>query len=454
MTAATATAKTDIAALAGKWARKVAMARILGLALFAAVAGVWSLQYYLRVAPTEPNAALSLVTPLGPFENDPPIRAASDWTDRRAPLLRAAFQTQVYGELPAPLPAAKTSARVIDANAFGGAGRIEEVSVSLPGPDGAIPIDVLLALPQSLEHRPAPVLIAPNFCGNGAALGFRYKTVSQPGWTAERCRSALGRLTTELMHGDSIIQLPVESLLKAGYAVVTFSPGQVVPDDSSLAEAAIARLPPSATGGPRVGAIGAWSWSMSRVTDLVLADARFDPDRVALFGHSRFGKAALLTAALDTRIRAVIANQSGRLGAAPSYDTVGEPLPSLFGRFPYWFPAEAKTSEETSQALDQQYLLALIAPRPLLLGGASLDRWSDPAGAFQSAQTASAAYRLFGGTGLDQASMKATNLNADVAYYFRSGGHGVRRSDWMTTIAFLKRQFGRNQASSATVSTR
>jgi hypothetical protein len=355
----------------------------------------------------------------------------------------------VYGELPIVLPSTHTSTRLIDPNAFGGAGQIEEVALSLVGPSGPIPIDVLVATPRSDGLRPAPVVIAPNFCGNRAALGFRYKTVSQPNWIAERCRTALGRLTTETMHGDSIIRLPMGSLLRAGYAIVTFSPGQIVPDDVSLADAAIARLPPSATSGPRVGAIGAWSWSISRVADLILADPRFDPNRVALFGHSRFGKAALLTAALDTRIRAVIANQSGRLGAAPSSDNVGEPLPSLFGRFPHWFPTAAKETEIARQTLDQQLLLALIAPRPLLLGGASLDRWSDPAGAFQSARTASAAYRLFGGTGLDQASMKATNLDADVAYYFRSGGHGVRKSDWMIAIAFLDRHFAAGPSSGA-----
>ncbi len=421
--------------------RSVSAARIWSFALIAVFAAAWFLQYGLRVAPTEPSAALSLVTPLGAFQDDPPVQAAVEWTERRAPLLRAAFQSQVYGELPAVLSASRTSVHLIDADAFDGAGRIEEISLSLAGLSGSIPIDVVAVLPRSQASRPAPVVIAPNFCGNRAALAYRYKTVSQPDWIAERCRTPLGRLTTEALHGDSIIRLPVAGLLKAGYAVVTFSPGQVVPDDPALASAAIARLPPSAKSGPRVGAIGAWSWSISRVTDLVLADPRLDADRIALFGHSRFGKAALLTAALDSRISAVIANQSGRLGAAPSSDGVGEPLASLFGRFPHWFPVEARKSELPPQALDQQLLLALIAPRPLLLGGASLDRWSDPAGAFQSARAATAAYRLFGATGLDQASMTATNLDADVAYYFRSGGHGVRKSDWAIAIAFLNRHF-------------
>jgi hypothetical protein len=325
-------------------AKAAASAHVWAAGLVLLFVSLWAAQYYLRVAPTQPNAAVFLATPLDAFHEDPPVAMASDWTQRRAPLLRATFQADLYGELPAALPPVRTADHLIDADAFGGAGRIEEVSLSIAGPSGPILVNVLLALPSSAGRHSAPVLIAPNFCGNRAALDFRYPSVSQPAWIAERCRSGSGRLTTELLHGDSIIRLPFEDFLRAGYAVVTFSPGEVVPDDPILAGPALDRLPPSASGGPRVGAIGAWSWSMSRVTDLVLSDARFDPERIALFGHSRFGKAALLAAALDTRIRAVIANQSGRLGAAPSSDSVGEPLPSLFERFPYWFPERARVA--------------------------------------------------------------------------------------------------------------
>lgn len=409
--------------------------------LIAVAVLAWSLQYGLRIAPAEATGMPSLATPLEAFRGDPPVYSASDWGRRRAPLLRKAFQAEIYGELPVASAPRRLAMRVIDEAAFDGAGRIEEVTLALDGSNGLIDLDVLLMTPRSLAGHAAPVVIAPNFCGNRAALGFRYPEVSSPRWLAARCRTSLGRGATEILHGDSIIRLPFADLLRAGYAVITYSPGELVPDDSSLASAAILRLPLADSDGPRVGAIGAWAWSMSRIVDFASADPHLDRDRIALFGHSRFGKAALLAAALDPRIAAVIANQSGRLGAAPSSDPMGEPLPSLLSHFPHWFPVEARAAAAQSESLDQQLLLALIAPRPVLLGGASLDRWSDPAGAFQSARSASAVYRLFGGTGLDQPSMKATNLDADIAYYFRSGGHGVRRSDWSNATAFLDRQF-------------
>ncbi|MFN3465727.1 MAG: hypothetical protein ACK4X1_16800, partial [Terricaulis sp.] len=223
---------------------------------------------------------------------------------------------------------------------------------------------------------------------------------------------------------------------RAGYAVVTFYPGEVVPDEPALAEAAIARLP-GQNRGPKVGAVGAWAWSISRAVDIVAADARFDQSNVAVFGHSRFGKAALLAAALDERITAVIANQSGRLGAAPTARDVGESLDELNRRFPHWFPAVAQSARANAPNLDQDALLALIAPRAILLGGASSDRWSDPVGSYEGAAAANDVYRLFGRDGLTQSSIGTPDYGADIAFFMRPGRHGIRDLDWTAAIAFL-----------------
>ncbi|MBY0565997.1 MAG: hypothetical protein K2P70_01700 [Hyphomonadaceae bacterium] len=373
---------------------------------------------------------------LSRLDDDPAVTNAAEWNARRAPLLRAAFQNRIYGWLPADDGARVTTRRQIATGAYPDARSIEEVTVRLDGAGAPVLFRAVIFLPQSNTATNAPVIIAPNFCGNEAALGFSDSALDHGAWLPSRCRTLANRTITRFIHGQNIIRPPFERLLRAGYAVVTFYPGEIVPDEPMLAAEAIARLP-GQDRGPTMGAVGAWAWSISRAVDIVAADARFDHSHVAVFGHSRFGKAALLAAALDERITAVIANQSGRLGAAPSARNVGESLNELSRRFPHWFPIVAQSARENAPNLDQEALLALIAPRAILLGGASLDRWSDPVGSYEGAAATNDVYRLFGGHGLTQSSIETPDYSADIAFFMRPGRHGIRDLDWTAAIAFL-----------------
>ena len=403
--------------------------------LFIGFAVLWALQFSLRAAPLSVAAPLAAPSVLGAFENDPPVETSDDWMARRAPLLRAAFQNLVYGAPPAATPPRIVRRRVIDEAAFGGLGRLEELTLVVSSERGEVRFALLLATPHTAH---APVIIAPNFCGNAAALGRRYRDLAEPIWLATRCRTLVGRALTRAMQGAHIVRPPFADLLRDGYAVATFSPGEIAPDNARLAAAALARLPDASA--DRLGAVGAWAWAISRGVDVVSDEPNLDASRIAVFGHSRFGKAALWATAMDMRIGAVIANHSGKLGASPTESHVGETLSGLFRRYPHWFPRAVEAQGVTDE-IDQHLLLALIAPRPILLNGATLDRWSDPAGAFRAAEAASPVYELFGGVGLDQADMRSTNLNADIAFHLRSGGHGIRPSDWAAARDFLDAHF-------------
>jgi hypothetical protein len=403
---------------------------------FLAVA-VWGLQFLMRVAPLHAQG-VALPPALSSFEDDPPVRDREDWLARRAPLLRAAFQTYIYGEPPAATEPQVVERRLIDDEAFGGLGRIEELSLRVGSGERSATFTLVLALPHSATSASA-VIVAPNFCGNPAAFGGAYPALKAPTWIAPRCRSIASRSFTRAIAGAHIVRPPFAALLRDGYAVATFSPGEIAPDDPALAGEALQRLPDASA--DRLGAVGAWAWSISRVVDQIERDPRLDGSRIAVFGHSRFGKAALWAAATDPRIALVIANQSGRLGAAPTASSTGETLGQLHTRFPHWFP-RAPMNAEAQADLDQHLLLALIAPRPILLGSARLDRWSDPAGTFGAAQAATPVYRLFGAVGLDQPDITAPNLEADIAMYVRPGGHGVRPYDWRMARQFLHAHLG------------
>jgi hypothetical protein len=402
-----------------------------------AAAALWGAQFALRAAPLAVAGDLPSPAALAAFDGDPAIMTPEDWLARRAPLLRAAFQRTVYGTPPDASVPHIVSRQLIDDAAFNELGRIEQLSLRFSGQHGEAAFSMLLITPRS-ARGPSPVVIVPNFCGNAAALAGKYRRVSAAAWRAPRCRTAAGLALTRTMHGANIIEPPFADLLRDGYAVATFSPAEIAPDDPILARAAIARLPDASA--DRLGAVGAWAWAISRVVDVLEAEPRVDHTRIAAFGHSRQGKAVLWAAASDPRIALVIANQSGRLGASPTRSRTGEQLPQLFQRYPHWFPASAGESAQID--IDQHLLLALIAPRPILLGAARLDRWSDPAGAFRSAEAATPVYRLFGGDGLDQPNMQSPNLHADIAVFLRPGGHGVRPRDWQVARAFLNAHFG------------
>jgi hypothetical protein len=66
----------------------------------------------------------------------------------------------------------------------------------------------------------------------------------------------------------------------------------------------------------RRGTISAWAWGASRIVDYLEKDGSIDPAQIALFGHSRLGKAALWASALDTRIAAVYSSCAGEMGSA------------------------------------------------------------------------------------------------------------------------------------------
>jgi hypothetical protein len=89
-------------------------------------------------------------------------------------------------------------------------------------------------------------------------------------------------------------------------------------------------------------------------------------------------------------------------------------------------------------------LLALIAPRPVLLQTGSTDNWSDPKGEFLAAVAAGPVYKLLGkqdlGTDVWPAA-KVPLFSNGLNYYMHDGGHGMVPTDYDIYVQFLKAQF-------------
>src|SRR5262249_47028783 len=112
------------------------------------------------------------------------------------------------------------------------------------------------------------------------------------------------------------------------------------------------------------GAIAAWAWGLQRVVDYLVTDRDIDKNRIAVVGHSRLGKTALLAAAFDERIALAIPHQAGCGGTAPSRGKIGESVKQINDRFPHWFNGTFKEFNDRPDRLpfDQQCLVALAAP--------------------------------------------------------------------------------------------
>ena len=146
-----------------------------------------------------------------------------------------------------------------------------------------------------------------------------------------------------------------------------------------------------------VGSYPIPEWLVASPSQQALVDAT----RVVLMGHSRLGKTALLAGAFDERIALVIPHQAGCGGTAPSRGKVGESVKQINDRFPHWFNGTFKEFNDHPDRLpfDQHCLVALMAPRPVLLTNAVEDTWANPEGQFEVLQAAAPVYRLLGAGG-------------------------------------------------------
>ena len=194
------------------------------------------------------------------------------------------------------------------------------------------------------------------------------------------------------------------------------------------------------------GAIAAWAWGISRAVDYLETDRDVDARRVVITGVSRLGKTVMWAGASDARIAAVIASCSGEGGAALSRRNYGETIAHLVAptRYPYQFAGHYSkwAADPGTSPVDANLLVALIAPRALLLQTSDTDYWSDPKGEFLAAIAARPVFELFGKHGPPtDAFPPAGQLVGDtLAYYMHAGGHGMVPGDWAVYLDFLEKQ--------------
>jgi hypothetical protein len=376
--------------------------------------------------------------------NGQKVRDAATWTEWRRPEILHLFETWQFGRTPPPPYAVHFETLSNDAGALHGAAIRKQIAIHFSADPAGPQATLLLYLPTHRNGR-APVFLGLNFSGNQAVAadpGIRPGEI----WS----RAHIKQTAPETARGAETQQWQLEKLLARGFALATIYYGDIEPDFDGGMKFGVRPLffrPGQTAPAPDDwGAIGAWAWGLSRAADYLATDPDIDPQRIALIGHSRLGKAALWAGAQDPRFAIVISNESGEGGASLSRRSYGEDVRHLNNSFPHWFCANYRRyiDREAMLPFDSHMLMALVAPRPLYVASAEEDRGSDPRGEFLAAFAASPVWSLFGKRGIESDQMPALHQPAGdvVTYHIRAGKHDVTEYDWDRYIAFAAKFFG------------
>jgi hypothetical protein len=371
------------------------------------------------------------------------IADADAWKAKRRPELRALFQHYMYGYLPAARPV--TWQAVHDnKNAFGGKVWLREFALNVHGVENH-PIHVLVALPANAA-KPAPLFLGLSFVGNHMIVDDPKIRIPDV-WMYDRHPGVVANRATEAGRGKAKDVWPIETIVERGYGLAVAYNGEWEPDlktERGVIHAAIPAVGPPDAGW---GRIALWAWGLSRMYDAAATLPEIDATRVAVIGHSRLGKTALLAAALDDRFALAIPNQAGCGGTAPSRGKIGESVERINTAFPTWFCGNFKKFNRAPERLpfDQHGLAALCAPRPVLFSNAEEDSWANPAGQFDVLVAADPAYRLFGVEGVADRRPPALNVLSQgrLSYFIRPGMHAMTPVDWQAYLEFADRHLQR-----------
>ena len=352
------------------------------------------------------------------FKNGRPVKNVRQWKKRRAEIVRL-FEDNQYGRWPAKKPALRYD--VEQDLGFDGTAVRKQITLYFSEFNDGPRVDVLVYLPKDAVG-PTPILLNLSFSANNMVVG-------DPGVKPGRRWDPQSRTMVETpsmrMPGPNPFGMDatVKKYLQAGFGFATLCYTDITPDFQDNDELGLRGLYHT-PGAPRAeddwGSISAWALGVSRLMDYFEKDPDIDATRVALTGCSRLGKTTIWTGAIET-----VAHLT-------------EPT-----RFPYQFcPKYGYWGDKVHEMpVDANLLVALIAPRPLLLQTGSTDIWSDPMGEWLALIEARKVYQMFGKDvpAGDELPAADQPIYTTLGFVMHEGGHGIQPQDWDYYLEFMKR---------------
>ena len=332
------------------------------------------------------------------LKNGQRVKTASQWWQRRRLEIAEDFEREVVGRIPPDVPKVTWTVTSLANSTTGVFPVIEKQLVghvdnsSCP----AITVDIQMTLVTPANAKgPVPVMI---MFGSAAFL----KRMADLFASRPELKAMLGTDPPSS-----------EQLIAGGWGYALLDPGSIQPDNGAGLTRGIVGM--TNRGQPRKpedwGALRAWGWGASRALDYLETDKAVDAKRVGIEGVSRYGKAALVTMAFDTRFAVVLVGSSGEGGVKPHRRNFGEEVENLTGSGEYhWMAgnflkygaAEASFGSRNAGDLpvDSNELIALCAPRLTFISYGIPEkgdaRWLDQHGSFMATVAAGPVFRLLG----------------------------------------------------------
>ena len=366
------------------------------------------------------------------------VTTSKEWWNTRRPQIVEDFDREMYGRVPKNIP--KVSWVVVkDTNEMVGdipvntkwiAGKVDNSSYP------AITVDIHLTLTTPTNaNGPVPVIMQ---FGGGfpprAGFGFGPPRAAAGGAQSQQPKSAK------------------EQVIEKGWAWATLDPGSIQADNGAgLTKGIIGLVNKGQYRKPDDwGSLRAWAWGADRAIDYFETNKAVNAKEVAIEGHSRYGKAALVAMAYNARMASAYVSSSGEAGAKPSRRDNGEVVENITGNSEYhWmagnFLKYGGPLNWGDLPTDSHELIAMCAPRPVFISGGSHngDAWVDARGMFMATDAAGPVYALLGKKPMpihDFPKMETLVADGDIAFRQHSGPH-TDVPNWPYFLAFVDRYF-------------
>jgi hypothetical protein len=375
------------------------------------------------------------------LSNGEKVTDAETWFSKRRPEVLKLVEENIYGRAPGRPKDMSFDVHDKRTPSFDGKALRKQVTIYFTKDKSDNYLDLLIYLPVNTDG-PVPLLLHLGWFPNNLVVNDEGVKIGRF-WdrrTKQRRPADSGR---RFSFGFNVMQL-----VEHGYGIAIFNYSDVDPDSlDSIAHGVRALYLKDGQTEPAPdewGSISAWAWGISRIVDYFETDPQIDEKHIAIYGASRLGKTVLWAGARDQRIACVLAAVSGAGGGALARRNYGETIAHLVAptRYPYQFARNyQKWADNVDEfPVDSHMVIALLAPRAILLQTGNTDKWSDPYGEFLAAKAATPVFELVGEKGIEVEKLPEPGvpLMNTLGYFMHDGGHGTLPSDWDVFLKFMQ----------------